>query len=82
MDVEWTIERKDRCSKMFKWFLTGEDQPRIKDPARIKTMYRSARFQAVTAMIIGSQLFLSGFIGELISRNSPNRNNYKIEQEI
>ena len=37
---------------------------------------------SLTAMIIGSQLFLSGFIGELISRNSPNRNNYKIEQEI
>ncbi len=57
MDVEWTIERKDRCSKMFKWFLTGEDQPRIKDPARIKTMYRSARFQAVTAMIIGYGMY-------------------------
>ena len=37
---------------------------------------------SLTAMIIGSQLFLSGFIGELISRNSPNRNSYKIEQEI
>jgi len=27
-------------------------------------------------------MFLAGFIGELISRNSPNRNNYKIEDEI
>ena len=33
----------------------------------------------LTAMIIGSQLFLSGFIGEMISRNSPNRNAYLIE---
>ena len=37
---------------------------------------------SLTAMILGTQLFLSGFIGELISRNSPNRNNYKIEKEI
>ena len=37
---------------------------------------------ALTAMIIGTQLFLAGFIGELISRNSPNRNRYKIEKEI
>ena len=37
---------------------------------------------ALTAMIIGTQLFLAGFVGELISRNSPNRNNYKIEKEI
>lgn len=37
---------------------------------------------SLTAMILGTQLFLAGFIGELISRNSPNRNNYKIESEI
>ena len=33
-------------------------------------------------MILGTQLFLAGFIGELISRNSPTRNNYKIETEL
>jgi glycosyltransferase involved in cell wall biosynthesis len=33
----------------------------------------------LTAMIIGSQLFLAGFIGEMISRNSPGRNHYLIE---
>ena len=37
---------------------------------------------SLTAMILGTQMFLAGFIGELISRNSPNRNNYKIEDEI
>jgi len=37
---------------------------------------------ALTAMLLGTQLFLAGFIGELISRNSPNRNHYKIEKEI
>ena len=34
---------------------------------------------ALTTTIIGVQLFLSGFIGELISRNAPGRNSYLIE---
>ena len=37
---------------------------------------------SLTAMIVGTQLFLTGFVGELISRNSPNRNRYKIEKEV
>ncbi len=37
-------------------------------------------FFAILAMIIGSQLFLAGFIGELISRNAPERNSYLIEE--
>jgi len=37
---------------------------------------------ALTAMIIGSQLFLSGFIAELISRNAPGKNNYLIEKKV
>ena len=37
---------------------------------------------SLTAMILGTPLFLAGFIRELISRNSPNRNNYKIEKEL
>ncbi len=37
---------------------------------------------SLTAMILGTQLFLAGFIGELISRDSPYRNIYKIEKEI
>jgi len=39
-------------------------------------------FLALTTMIIGSQLFIGGFIGELISRNAPERNDYKIEEKI
>ena len=39
-------------------------------------------FFAILAMIIGTQLFLAGFIGELISRNSPERNNYLVEQKL
>ena len=36
-------------------------------------------FLALTALIIGVQLFLAGFIGELVSLNSPNRNDYVID---
>ena len=39
-------------------------------------------FIALTAMILGTQLFLAGFIAELVSRNSPTRNAYKIKQRI
>jgi len=37
---------------------------------------------ALTTTIIGVQLFLSGFIGELISRNAPGRNSYPIDKKI
>ncbi len=37
---------------------------------------------SLTMMILGTLLFLAGFLGELISRNSPERNLYRIEQEI
>jgi glycosyltransferase involved in cell wall biosynthesis len=39
-------------------------------------------FIALTAMIIGTQLFLMGFLGELVSRSSSERNVYHIEKEI
>lgn len=38
-------------------------------------------FFAILAMIIGTQLFMAGFIGELISRNAPERNHYLIEEK-
>jgi len=37
---------------------------------------------ALTTMIIGTQLFLAGFLGELISRSSADRNTYLIDKEI
>jgi len=37
---------------------------------------------SLTTMILGSMMFLAGFLGELILRNSSVRNNYLIEQEI
>ena len=39
-------------------------------------------FIALVAMVLGSQLFLAGFLGDLISRQNPNRNDYQIEKEI
>lgn len=36
----------------------------------------------LTSMLIGTQLFLAGFIGDLLSRANPNRNDYQIEEEI
>ena len=39
-------------------------------------------YLALATTIIGVQLFLSGFIGELISRNAPGRNSYLIEKKV
>ena len=39
-------------------------------------------YLALTMMILGTQLFVAGFLGELISRNAPERNNYQIEKEL
>lgn len=37
---------------------------------------------SLTVMMIGTQFFLAGFLGDLISRSSSNRNDYQIEEEI
>ena len=39
-------------------------------------------YLALLAVVIGTLLFLTGFIGELISRNSSNRNSYNIKEKI
>ena len=39
-------------------------------------------YLALVAVILGFQLFLAGFICEMVSRNSSERNNYKIKEEI
>lgn len=39
-------------------------------------------YLALVTMIIGCQLFLTGFIAEMIGRNSSNRNTYLIEKDI
>ena len=42
---------------------------------------RPGFYLALTALVVGMQLFLAGFIGELVSRNSPNRNAYLVENK-
>jgi glycosyltransferase involved in cell wall biosynthesis len=39
-------------------------------------------FIGLTSMIIGTLLFIGGFLGELVSRNSAERNKYEVEKEI
>lgn len=43
---------------------------------------RPSFYIAMTTMIIGMQLFLAGFLAELISRNSTERNSYLIEKKV
>jgi glycosyltransferase involved in cell wall biosynthesis len=39
-------------------------------------------FAALTLMIMGTQMFLAGFLGELISRSSADRNKYLVEKQV
>ncbi len=37
---------------------------------------------SLTMMVLGTLMFMTGFLGELVSRNSPERNQYRIEEEF
>jgi glycosyltransferase involved in cell wall biosynthesis len=39
-------------------------------------------YLAMLAMILGTQFFITGFLGELLSRSSQERNNYQIQTQI
>lgn len=39
-------------------------------------------YLALTMLIVGSQLFMGGFLAEMVSRNAPNRNNYEVSEKI
>lgn len=39
-------------------------------------------YLSLTMMILGSQFFLAGFLGEIIARNAPGRNHYEINERI
>ena len=43
---------------------------------------KPAFFIALTTMIIGVQLFLAGFVAELVARNAPERNSYLIHKKL
>ena len=60
--------------KFYCLYIIEKPSPLLSDQAKF--------YLALTAMIIGTQLFLAGFIGELIGRNSSHRNNYKIADRI
>lgn len=47
-----------------------------------KMTERPLFFFGLLSMIIGTQLFTTGFLAELVSRNSPDKNHYLIEEEI
>jgi len=55
---------------------------KIMDPDNFALTNRPGFYLALTALIIGMQLFLAGFVSELISRNAPGRNSYLIEDKI
>ena len=73
-------------------FLVGMISVIIVGVSKLYAMYNGLPYRLVTdspyfylsltAMIIGTQLFLAGFLGELISRNAPERNNYQIEKKV
>ena len=39
-------------------------------------------YLAMLAMILGTQFFITGFLGELLSRSSQERNKYQIQTQI
>lgn len=43
---------------------------------------RPGFYLALTSLVIGMQLFLAGFVSELVARNAPGRNSYLIEDKI
>lgn len=59
----------------------GIDKLFINPDGRLLTD-RPQFYLALVSMVIGSQLFLAGFIGEIFLRNKKSRENYKINEEI
>jgi len=58
------------------WFLYV-----VKQPAPLVAS-QALFYVALAAMIIGVQLFTAGFVAELVSRNSPDRNRYRVKERI
>lgn len=47
-----------------------------------KMTERPLFFLALLLLVIGSQLFLTGFVSEMVARNSPERNSYLVEETL
>ena len=54
---------------------------KLVNPVNFALTNRPDFYLALTTLIVGMQLFLAGFIGELVSRNAPGRNIYLIEEK-
>lgn len=61
------------AEKLYKNFHNIQPRPVVDQPLF---------FIALLSIIIGVQMFLAGFLGEMISRNAHDRNNYLIEKEL
>lgn len=59
----------------------GIDKVFINPTGRLITA-RPQFYIALTAMLIGSQLFLAGFLGEIIVRSKKNEGRYKITEKL
>lgn len=55
---------------------------KIIDPLNFALTNRPGFYLALASLIIGMQLFLAGFVSELVSRNAPGRNTYLVEDKI
>lgn len=49
--------------------------------SEFKMTERPLFFTGILAMIVGTQLFVAGFLGEMISRTAPDRNQYLVEKK-
>ena len=52
------------------------------DPHNFALTNRPGFYLALTSILIGMQLFLAGFVSELVARNAPGRNSYLVEDKI
>jgi len=64
-------------------WLIAEKQYRIYHHLRVRDVVDQPLFYlALLAVIVGVQLFLAGFLAELVSRSAPDRNLYEVEERI
>ncbi|RYY97993.1 MAG: glycosyltransferase [Chitinophagaceae bacterium] len=54
---------------------------KIVNPEEYPLTNRPGFYLALTSLVIGMQLFLAGFVSELVARNAPGRNSYLIEEK-
>jgi glycosyltransferase involved in cell wall biosynthesis len=54
---------------------------KIANPAESPLTNKPGFYLSLTFLVIGMQLFLAGFVSELVARNAPGRNSYLIEEK-